>query len=56
MSEVRVNLDKAAAGDRVERAMAEAVAREVQAGNLVFRGYDRGLAVYGKKPMKVGHG
>jgi len=51
--EMRVDPRKVAAGDHVETKIMKAVEREVKAGNLVFRGYDHGVAVYGKLPMKV---
>lgn len=53
MAEMRVDLRKAESGDEVEKKLAAAVAIEVQAGNLVFYGYDKGVAVYRKVPRVV---
>jgi len=53
MAEMRVDIKKAEAGDPVEKKIAEAVAREVRAGNLMFWGYDNGVAVYRKLPRRA---
>lgn len=52
MTEVRLDPRKVTT-DPAERAKADRVAAEVRAGNLVFRGYDHGVAVYGKVYKEV---
>ena len=53
MAEFRLDVKKAEAGDPVEKKIAEAVAKEVRAGNLAFWGYDNGVAVYRKVPRRT---
>lgn len=46
MNEVRVNLRKVESGDVIEKTLAESVQREIDAGNLEFKGFERGVAIY----------